>query len=433
MNPFLVYLDRRILVVLFLGLVSGLPLALTLGTLSVWLTESGVDKATIGAFALTGLPYTFKFAWSPLIDRLSIPLLTRLLGRRRAWLLLTQVLLIGAIMGLGSTSPALDPGLTAIFALIVAFCSASQDIVIDAFRVEILDERSQGAGAATATLGYRIGMLISGAGALYLATYFDWSFVYNSMAALIGIGIVVTLFSHEPKDVLASTDFGKEKKGFEALALWLKTAVVDPFAEFMKRSNWLAILFFIVLYKLGDAFVSSMMTPFFIEIGFAKIEIANITKIFGFITSIVGALVGGVVISRYGVLRGLIVCGVVQMLSNLVFALQAYAGHNIEMLMVTIAVENITGGMGTAALVAYLSSLCHTSYTATQYALLSSFMSVGRTFLTAGAGVVAESMSWSLFFFFSTAVALPGMLLLLWLTRRESLRRDGESLMVTGL
>lgn len=407
-----VYLDKRILAILFLGFSSGLPLALVAGTLSIWLTEVGVSKTSIGLFAMVGIPYTLKFIWAPLVDRMPLPLLTRILGRRRGWMLFTQIILAAAIVGLGQTHPSVNPSLTALLALTVAFCSASQDIVIDAFRVDILQRPSFGAGAATIVFGYRIGMLVSGAGALYLATFYPWSSVYYIMAALVGIGMITTLLCQEPK---TAGDIAFESPGKMPLKLWLKTAIVNPFSNFTERKYWLIIILFIVFYKLGDAFAGNMSNPFFIEIGFTKIEIANISKLFGFIATIVGGFIGGVMVSRFGLMRGLLVCGVFQLLSNLVFSLQAYVGNDISMLMVTIATENITSGMGTAAFVAYLSGLCNASYSATQYALLSSFASVGRTFLASSAGVLAENFNWVTYFILTTLIAVPGILILLWL------------------
>ncbi|MDA0712410.1 MAG: AmpG family muropeptide MFS transporter [bacterium] len=417
-----VYLDKRILAILFLGFSSGLPLALVGGTLSIWLTEVGVSKTSIGLFAMVGIPYTLKFLWAPLVDRMPLPLFTRILGRRRGWMLFTQIILAAAIVGLGQTHPSINPSLTALLALTVAFCSASQDIVIDAFRVDILQRPSFGAGAATIVFGYRIGMLVSGAGALYLATFYPWSTVYYAMAALVGIGMITTLLSPEPNTV---GDIAFESPGKMPLKLWLKTAIINPFSNFTERKYWLIIILFIVFYKLGDAFAGNMSNPFFIEIGFTKIEIANISKLFGFIATIVGGFIGGVMVSRFGLMRGLLICGIFQLLSNLVFSLQAYVGNDISMLMVTIATENITSGMGTAAFVAYLSGLCNASYSATQYALLSSFASVGRTFLASSAGLLAENVTWITYFILTTLIAVPGILILLWLIwKNPNLKED---------
>lgn len=426
-----VYTDRRVLAILFLGFSSGLPLALTFGTLSVWLTEAGVDKTTIGLFALMGVPYTFKFLWAPLVDRMPIPFLTRSLGRRRGWAVATQLALAAAILALGSTDPAQDPGLTALLAFVVAFCSASQDIVIDAYRVEILEERQFGAGAAMIVLGYRIGMLVSGAGALYLASYAGWQAAYALMAALMTVGLATILLNPEPRRAQSRESAEQEARiahylqarphlrGWKAQTLaWIYGAVISPFAEFMGRRGWALILLFILLYKFGDALAGVMSNPFYVELGFSKVEIANISKLFGLGATIIGGFIGGVMVNRLGIVRSLLLCGILQMLSNLMFVGLALTGYSLPMLTLTIAVENLSGGMGTAAFVAYLSGLCNVAYTATQYALLSSFMSFGRTLLSSSGGWLADHMSWPSFFLLTTAAALPGLLLLLWMTRR---------------
>ena len=430
-----VYTDRRVLTILFLGFSSGLPLALTFGTLSIWLAEVGVSKTTIGLFALMGTPYTFKFLWAPLVDRMPVPYLTRRLGRRRGWAIVTQLALMATIAGMGATNPAARPGLTALFAFMVAFWSASQDIVIDAYRVEILEERQYGAGAAMIVLGYRIGMLVSGAGALYLATYVSWFATYGLMTTFMIVGITTILLNPEPKVRKSRDSIEQERRiaaylgarpdlqGKRAKALaWIYGAVIGPFAEFMSRRGWLVILLFILLYKFGDALAGVMSNPFYIELGFTKIQIASISKAFGLAATIIGSVIGGVIVDRIGILKSLFVCGILQMLSNLMFAVLAVAGPDLRMLTVTIAVENLSGGMGTAAFVAYLSSLCNIAYTATQYALLTSFMAFGRTLLSSSGGWLADQMHWVSFFIVTTGAALPGLLLLVWLTSRFSFR-----------
>ena len=426
-----VYTDRRVLALLFFGFSSGLPLALTFGTLSLWLAEIGVSKTTIGLFALMGTPYTFKFIWSPLVDRMPIPYLTRRLGRRRGWAIVTQLALMATIAGLGATNPVTRPGLTAVFAIVVAFWSATQDIVIDAYRVEILEERQFGAGAATIVLGYRVGMLVSGAGALYLATYVGWFATYVTMSAFMTVGIVAVLVNPEPKVQKSRQSVEQERriaaylkarphlKGKKAKALaWIYGAVFSPFAEFMGRHGWLVVLLFILLFKFGDALAGVMGNPFYVELGFTKIQIANISKIFGLAATIIGGVIGGVIVNRMGILKSLFVCGILQMLSNLMFAVLAMVGNDPFVLSLTIAIENLSGGMGTAAFVAYLSSLCNIAYTATQYALLTSFMAFGRTLLSSSGGWLADHMDWISFFVITTGAAIPGLLLLLWITKR---------------
>lgn len=426
-----VYLDRRVIAVFILGFSSGLPLLLVFSTLSLWLKDEGISKTVIGLFALVRTPYTFKFLWAPLIDRLPLPVLTRLLGRRRGWVVTTQVALMASILALASTTPSMTPELTAVFALLVAFCSASQDIVIDAYRIEILEENQQGAGAAMIVNGYRIGMLVAGAGAISLADFLTWTDVYRIMAAMVLVGLITILLCREPEErkTLGLEADAERVASFVARASWLPEkvsdvagwfygAVVCPFAEFMKRDGWVFILLFIMLYKMGDAYLGVMANPFYVEMGFSKQEIAFVSKLFGLGATIVGSLVGGVIVFRYGIRRALLICGILMAASNLVFAAQAMVGHSVPMLMVTIAVENLTGGMGTTALVAYLSSLCNVAYTATQYALLSSFMAFARDVLSASSGWVADHVDWVTFFIISTGLAIPGLLLLLWMMRR---------------
>ena len=415
-----VYLDRRVIAVLFLGFSSGLPLLLVFSTLSLWLKDEGISNTMIGLFALVRTPYTFKFLWAPLIDRVPVPMLGALLGRRRAWAVTTQVVLMGAILGLATASPSLDPVMSALFALFVAFASASQDIVIDAYRIEILEERQQGAGAAMIVNGYRFGMLAAGAGAITLADTLSWPQVYAVMAGLVVVGLATVLLSPEPREPAAGGTgaAGAPPAALSTAAAWLYGAVVAPFTQFMQRDGWVFILLFIMLYKLGDAYLGVMANPFYVEMGFTKHEIAAVSKVFGLGATIVGGLLGGAIVYRYGIRQALLVGGVLMAASNLVFAVQAAVGHSVPMLMVTIAVENLTGGMGTAAFVAYLSSLCDVAYTATQYALLSSFMAFARDVLSASSGWLADQVDWVAFFVISTGLAVPGLVLLVWMTRR---------------
>ena len=421
-SGFSVYLKPRLLIIFAMGVASGLPLLLTLSTLSLWLAEAGIDKTTIGLFALVGLPYSVKFLWSPVIDRMPLPPLTTLLGRRRGWCVAIQALLIVAILAMAMTDPRVDAGETALAALAIAFLSASQDIVIDAYRIEILSEREQGAGAAATQAGYGLGRLASGAGALFLASAFGWYLAFVAMAVLIGLGMLVVLIAPEPVVDAGDADPRSPRLPGRVPAQ-LKRAVFDPLAEFFSRSGWLAILGFILLYKFGDAFAGVMANPFYVEMGFTKVEIASVSKAFGLLATLGGVFVGGAVVARIGILRALLWCGILQMLSNLMFAAQALAGHDILVLFATIGLENFSGGMGSAAFVAYLSVLCNLAYTATQYALLSSFMAFGRTALSSSSGWLASHVGWVLFFVISTGLALPGLLLLIWMMRRYPVPR----------
>jgi MFS transporter, PAT family, beta-lactamase induction signal transducer AmpG len=431
-----VYLDRRIITVLFLGFSSGLPLALTGATLTRWLSESGIDLKTIGLFALVSLPYGFKFCWAPLVDRLRLPVLTDRFGQRRGWALLTQFMLMLAIVAMGFGNPAEAPGRMAILALIVAFCSASQDIVIDAHRVEYLEERQQGAGNAIYVLGYRFGMMASGAGALYLAQILDWATAYAVMGGLIGVGVITVLLSPEPKVVVPPEAVEAERRIARwlaarphlrgrraALLSWLHTAVVAPFTGFMRRENWVLIILFIAFFKAADVISGQMTQPFYNELGFTKAEVASLTKVFGIWALVGGGLLGGALVGRLGVNKGLLIGGVLQMVSNLGYVVLAGVGHDLSALAAVVAVENVCSGIATTAFVAYLASLCDASYTATQYALLSSVYKIGGDLLAATSGRIAAPLGWTPFFVVSTVAGLPALLILAWLMRRTPAER----------
>ena len=418
-----VYRQPKILAILALGIFSGLPLALTASTLGAWLTEAHIDKTTIGLFAAVTTPYALKFLWSPLIDGTSFPILSRLFGRRSGWLMATQIALIITIAMLGLADPSISPWTTALCALFVAIASASQDIVIDAYRVELLHQEQQGAGAAAIVLGYRLGMIISAAGALYLASIMSWQATYLIMAAIMGLGILVVLAAGEPP-------MGQQPPPtYHGSAIqWVRDTVIAPFADFMTRPHWLAILLFILLYKLGDAFMGVMTNPFLLEIGFEKQQIATVVKLYGVIATILGSFIGGAMVYRLGTARTLWVCGIFHMLTNLMFVAQAKMGADIGFLSLSISLENISGGMGTTAFVAFMSSLTHSRFTATQYALLSSFAAFGRTWLSTPAGYFADKMGWEGFFLLATALAFPGLAVLAWLQKRIMLEKQADYL-----
>ena len=409
---FRAYFTRPLLTILCLGFASGLPLALTASTLSAWLFEAHVDKAAIGLFAAVATPYTLKFLWSPFMDSLRFPILTRMFGRRRGWILATQMALAGSLLLLVAASPDINPWATAAVALLVSFCSASQDIVIDAYRVEILKPEEQGEGAAMVQLGYRLGMLASSAGALYLAASVGWHATYVAMAALVGVGIATTLVAREPE---ASKNVYQKAKG---IVEWLRGSVIAPLADFMKHPSWWQILAFIVIYRLADAFIGGMTNPFLLEIGFQKQEIASIVKIFGTIATLVGTFAGGSMTARFGTLRVLFLAGLLHGATNLCYVWQAHAGADSTVLAISTSLENFTGGLATAAFVAYLSNLCNVHYTATQYALLSSLAALGRAWFSMPAGYVAKHLGWDWFFYLSALLALQGLLLILTLNRR---------------
>jgi MFS transporter, PAT family, beta-lactamase induction signal transducer AmpG len=412
------YRDRRVLLILPLGFASGLPLLLTFSTLSAWFATAGVGRATIGAFALVSTPYALKFLWSPLIDRLPPPIP---IGRRRGWGIAIQIALIAATLALGSCNPKADLARMASLAILVAFLSASQDVVIDAYRVEILTPDQQGPGAAMIQTGYRIAMLISGAGALIIAARWGWFAAYATMAALLSVGMLVFIFGPEPT-IPPEAQPHTASRGFEAIREWFATAVAGPFADFMKRPLWPAIVIFIVGYKLGEAMAGVMATPLYISLGFTLNEIAAVSKLVGFFATVTGAIIGGVVTSKLGVMRALILCGILQSAGNLFYVLQAVGGHRLDYLALCVAAENLTGAMAGTALVAYLSGLCSPAFTATQYALLSSLAAVGRTMVASSGGVLADKLGWVPFFLITTVATIPALVLLVWIARRDRQR-----------
>jgi len=385
----------RMLLALVMGFSCGLPLLLTGSVLQAWMKEEGVDLSVIGLFALVGLPYTLKFLWAPIIDRYTPPLL----GRRRGWLLLAQVGLMVALLGFSFSQPAQHPWLVAMAAMLVTFFSASQDIVVDAFRREDLTDEELGLGSSMYVNGYRMGMLLAGGGGLILADFLSFPMMYRLMAASLLVGIAATLLAREPAIA-------------EGTPRTLREAVIDPFVEYFRRDGAMAILAFILLYKLGDTMASAITTPFYLDLGFSKTEIGAVVKLFGFWATIGGGLLGGILILRTGIRRALWVFGLLQMVSTLGFVVLAQVGHNVIVLASAVALENFTGGMGTAAFVAFMGSLTNKRFTATQYALLSSLMGVPRVLASAPTGLMAQSMGWPAFFVFCTLIAIPGLLIL---------------------
>ncbi len=430
-----VYLKPRVLIVMFLGFSSGLPLALSGSTLLVWMREAGVDLGTIGLFALVGTPYTVKFLWAPVVDALDVPVLSPLLGRRRGWLVFSQLLLMGAIVLLGFCNPALAPWLVALGAVLVAAASATQDIVIDAFRIESLPESEQAAGTASYVAAYRIGMLASTVGALYLVDGFEalgfgkqaaWSGSYIVMAGLVAVGIVTALVATEPKKSAAAEANHLAQAGDNPAWRVFRTAR-NAFAEFLTRDAALAVLAFVILYKFCDAFAGTMTAPFVIDLGFSRTDYANIVKGVGLAATLIGGFAGGALARAYPLATCLWVGALLQMMSNFVFTWQAWVGVDLWALTLTILVENFTGAIGTVIFVAYLSNLCKsTLHTATQFALLTALSAVGRTYLSAGGGFVAEAVGWPMFFVLSAFTALPSLLLLAWLQRRGHFEGLGQ-------
>jgi MFS transporter, PAT family, beta-lactamase induction signal transducer AmpG len=420
-----VYLRPRVLIVMFLGFSSGLPLALSGSTLQVWSATSGVDLKTIGFFTLVGTPYTLKFLWAPIVDAIDVPILSRLLGRRRGWLVFSQLLLMATIVFLAFLDPAVSPWHVAFGALLVATASATQDIVIDAFRVESLDKNEQAAGMASYVAAYRIGMLASTVGVLYLVALFElfgfattaaWSLSFIGMAVLVLLGIATTIAATEPQQsAVAEAAHAGEKNSVMRVA----QAAYHAFADFLTRDAAIVVLLFVVFYKFCDAFAGAMTAAFVIKIGFTVVDYANIVKGVGLAATLIGGFAGGALAARYSMVTCLWVGALLQMASNLAFAWLALIGANHWALVVAIIAENFTGAIGTVIFVAYLSALCQSPlHTATQFALLTALAAVGRTYLSAGAGVVAEAVGWPMFFVISSLVAIPSLVLLAWLQQR---------------
>lgn len=405
--------SARMLVAFLMGFAAGLPLLLTGSLLQAWMTREQVDLGTIGLFALVGLPYTLKFVWAPLLDRYT-PLR---LGRRRGWLLIFQILLALAIAGLGLTEPARYATLVALVALLVSFFSASQDIVIDAYRRESLADDEQGLGSSLYVGGYRIGTLLASGGGLILAGHLAFPVVYALMALAMLVGIATTLLAPEPP-------------ASEGVPRSMREAVVQPFLEYFRRQDALWILLFILLYKLGDSMAAHMTTPFYLQIGFSEAQIGTVVKLFGFWAILAGGLLGGTLMLRYGIYRCLIGFGILQAISTAGFAALAHVGAELGALAAVVAFENLTAGMGTAAYIAFMASLTNKKFSATQYALLSSFMGVPRTVLAAPTGYLSAWLGWDAFFLVCTLIALPGLLMLArfraWLAPPQELPATAE-------
>ncbi len=423
-----VFLDPRVLIILLLGFSSGLPLALSASTLLLWMKDVGVDLKTIGLFSLVGVPYTIKFLWAPIVDAFQIPVLGRLLGHRRGWLVFSQLLLMATIVFLGFQNPIENPWMVALAALIVAAASATQDIVIDAFRVEYLPTENQAAGMAYFVAAYRVGMLISTAGAVALVAYFEhigvdkslvWAYGYAVMAALVVIGMIAALLAKEPraKEREAEAEASGEREGNPLFRFF--RAAYAAFADFFSKKDALLILLFVVLYKLTDTFAGVMTGPFVLDIGFDKASYAAIVKGVGFAALLIGGVAGGMLARAMPLSRALLVAGILQAVANFTFSWLAWLGTNHVGLAVAISTENFTSAIGTVVFIAYLSALCSSpAHTATQFALLTALASFGRTTLASITGFVAENVGWIAFFALCAAAAIPGLLLLWLLTVR---------------
>ena len=439
-----VYLERKVLIMLALGFSSGLPLLLVFGTLSIWLREAQVNRADIGFFSWITLAYGFKWVWSPLVDRLPIPILSKLLGRRRGWLLFAQLMIVFSLCGMAVSDPQSHLYQLAIFSVIVAFSSASQDIVIDAYRIELADERLQAALAAAYITGYRLAMILAGAGVLVFATIFGssknydasgWEISYFIMAGFMIVGVCTTLLIREPKSRgnLSANNTLEQKyisnllqKGFSLrsakLLAWFYTSVITPFKDFYSRygKQALLILMLIGTYRLTDVVMGVMANVFYIDMGFTKIDIASISNVFGVIMTLVGAGIGGILVNKYGTIRILALGTVLTILTNLLFIIFTYVGHNIAMLALVISMDNLASGIATAAFITYLSSLTNIAFSATQYALFSSMMLIIPNFLAGFSGIFVNHFGYDWFFFATSMLGVP-VLILIGLVKRNTI------------
>jgi MFS transporter, PAT family, beta-lactamase induction signal transducer AmpG len=417
-----VYLEPATLRMLFLGFSAGLPLLLVLGTLSFWLREAGIDRTTIGFLSWVGLAYAFKWAWAPLVDRLPIPILSRMLGRRRAWLLLAQAMIVTGLIGMALSDPKLSLETIVWCALLVAFGSATQDIALDAFRIESADIQRQAALAAAYQTGYRLAMIWAGAGVLWIAARAElagaatyqhaaWQTAYFVMAGSMAVGVLTVLLSPEPiRKILPPA---------RNAAAWLRQVLVEPFADFLRRYRWQAalILALIAVYRISDVVMGIMANPFYVDMGYTKDEVAAVTKIYGVIMTLAGAFLGGALAIRFGVMRVLMLGAVLSAVSNLLFAWLGSRGHDVQSLIFVISADNLSSGIASAAFIAYLSSLTNVNYSATQYALFSSMMLLLPKFLAGYSGKYVDAFGYGNFFTATACLGVP-VLLLVWLASR---------------
>ena len=426
-QSFAAYMRPQVLGMSFLGFSAGLPFLLVFSTLSAWLRDSGVTLSVIGFFSWVGLTYSIKVIWAPVVDRLPLPFLSKRLGKRRSWMLLAQVGISAGLMTLAELNPEVQIEWIAVTAVWIAFCSATQDIVIDAYRIESIEPEYQAAMAAMYVFGYRVALLVSGAGAFYIAEYIGWNAAYSAMALCMFVGIVATLLSSEPEHRRDKQTAELENKIevalgvqthrglFQRLSVWFSDAVISPFADFFMRNGKLGIwiLALIALYKMSDITMGVMANPFYLDLGFSKKEIADVSKVFGFFMTIFGAALGGVLVIRYGLMKPLLLGAILVAGTNLLFVLLALSEPDIRLLAVVISADNLSGGIATSVFIAYLSSLTNSAYTATQYALFSSLMTLPAKLLGGLSGLIVDGYGYAVFFLYASSVGLPAIVLVL--------------------
>lgn len=439
-HAFSIYFRPQVIGMSLLGFSAGLPFLLVFSTLSAWLRDSGVTLSVIGFFSWVGLTYSVKVIWAPVVDRLALPFLTNLLGKRRSWMLLAQVGISAGLMILAELDPQVDIQTLAITAVWIAFCSATQDIVIDAYRIEVISPEYQAAMAAMYVFGYRVALLVSGAGAFYIAEFIGWNAAYSAMALLMFIGILTTLLSREPEPLVTQKTVELEhkvesmlgvsenKNRWQRLSAWFSDAVICPFADFFMRNGKLGIwiLALIALYKMSDITMGVMANPFYLDLGFSKTEIADISKIFGFFMTIFGAVLGGTLVIRYGLMKPLLLGAILVASTNLLFVLLAISEPDIRLLALVISADNLSGGIATSVFIAYLSSLTNSAYTATQYALFSSLMTLPAKLMGGLSGLIVESYGYASFFVYASAVGIPAIILVLILMNMQKTTQTSE-------
>lgn len=430
----LVYTRPRVIGMLFLGFSAGLPFLLVFTTLTAWLKGAGISRTVIGFFAWVGITYSIKFFWAPIIDRINLPVLEKKLGHRRSWMLVAQIGIASGLVFLSGLNPEHQVTMVALAAVWVAFSSATQDIVIDAYRIEAMDVEYQAAMAGAYQAGWRIGAaLVGGAACLYLAEYFNWQVAYMVMAACVLVGVITVLVISEPERQITNQTYREEQRVINFLAntehwpekprqiyAWFIGAVVCPFVDFFIRNGKLAItiLLFIGLYRISDITLGIMTYPFYLDLGFTLTEIANVTKIYGFAFTIVGAIVGGIFVMRYGVMRMLLIGAILVAVTNLLFMSMVPRGHDMLWFTLIICADNFSGGFASSAFIAYLSGLTNRAYTATQYALFSSIMTLPAKFISGFSGIVVDEQGYGFFFMYAATLGIPAILMVLFLMHK---------------
>lgn len=414
-TAFAIYLKPRVLSMIALGFSAGLPYLLIFSTLSAWLRDEGIERSVIGFFSWVSVTYSVKVLWSPIVDKIRLPILEKLLGQRRSWMLLAQLGIILGLCGMANADLHTQLPLIATCAIFVAFCSATQDVSIDAFRIESSSTDYQGAMAAMYVLGYRLALLVSGAGAFYIAEFFDWHSAYLTMAAAMSVGIITTLLLDSP---VQKTAIEIKQQTF---LTQIQDAIIHPFTDFFARQGRLAwlILLLIAVYKMSDLTMGVMANPFYLDLGFNKKDIAEIGKIFGFFMTIAGAALGGIFVARYGVMRPLLIGAIATASTNLLFAGLALAKPDLILLAGVISADNLSGGFATSVFIAYLSGLARSDYTATQYALFSSLMTLPAQLLGGFSGIIVDRFGYVNFFIYASIIGLPAIFLVIWFWRQE--------------